>query len=282
MPRPLDQVKQLFDSLAHRYETDIVVPAFRAFAQGVIETAQPKGHEIALDVGTGTGVLARLLAPQVRHVTGIDLAPQMIAHAKQLAAQESLHNTAFEEADAHRLAYPDQHFDLAVSSFGLNHTQPRRVLAELYRLLKPNGVLAFHEWSVQHRLDAVLIEVLAEYMLGEDEASDEVIAWRQFVRQPRQWDNMLQEVGDFEETLAQAGFGEVKAWEDAPVTVVVSVADFLTYKLAWTTRQAELAAMDEWRRADCLDALRAALQAETAPDGSLHYNPTLFRVRAVK
>jgi hypothetical protein len=147
-------------------------------------------------------------------------------------------------------------------------------------VLKPGGVLAFHEWSLIHPLDEKIIETFADFMLSDEDAPPELMAVREFIRTPRLWDNVLQDVDDYHELLAD--FSQVEVWEDAPTTCVLPVEDFIRYKTAWTNRQAELKAMPDFVRADCIDALRRMLQEEADTDGNVRYNPMVFRVRAVK
>jgi ubiquinone/menaquinone biosynthesis C-methylase UbiE len=275
--RPKATTRSIYNAVADRYESTIVAKAFAKFAAAVIPTANPQGHEHTLDIGTGTGILARLLAPRVRQVIGIDLAPQMIAAGKRLSLPE---NVALQEADAEKLPFEKHTFDLAVSSFGLNATTPHRVLPEIHRVLKPEGVFAFHEWDDLHPLDDLIMDVLAQYMLDDDEVSDELFHLREYLTAPRPWDNVFQSAEDYQEELANYGFQAIQVWEDAAVELVISIPDFLDYKLAWTPRQLELNAMDEWRRADCLDTLRSKLQDQADENGDLHYAPVLFRVRA--
>ena len=276
--RTQDAIKKYFGASAAHYESQIV-PAFRQFAAGVIQTAHPQGQEITLDVGTGTGILARLIAPHVREVIGIDFAPEMIAAAQEVATPT---NVRYEEADAHALPYGDHTFELIVSSFGLNATEPRRVFRELHRVLKPGGRLVFHEWSVQHSMDSRLIDTLAKFMLPDEDISEELFQMREFTRTVRPWDNILQTTEDFEEVISEAGFSSVQVWEDAPVMVTLSVQDFMAYKLGWANRQAELAAMDSSLLGDCLDTIRWLVQDFSDSEGNVHYDPLLFRVVAEK
>lgn len=276
----LEFVKKVFGPTASHYEARIG-PAFRQFAAGVMQTADPQGHEIALDVGTGTGILARLMAPRVRHVTGVDIVGEMISQARHWAAQDGLTNVDFQEADAHKLPFESEKFDLIVSSFGLNATYPTRVLPELRRVLKPDGRLAFHEWHEEHPLDSLMIDVLVKFMVEDEETDDSLIEMRDYLAAPRPWDNVFQTGDDYREELEKYGFSQVQVWEDQPVMCILSIEDFMAYKLAWTPRQMELAAMDEWRRADCLDTLRAALQT-VSQEGYLYYAPKVFRILVTK
>ena len=107
-----------------------------------IERFLPEGGSLdILDVGTGTGFFAVLLAQQGHRVEGIDLTPAMLEEARRLAKQRNLDIT-FREMDAQNLAYPDDTFDVVISR-NLTWTlpDPQRAYAEWFRVLKPGGVL---------------------------------------------------------------------------------------------------------------------------------------------
>lgn len=94
-----------------------------------------------LDVGTGTGFLAFLLAAQGHQVTGIDLTPEMIASAKQMAL--GLHLAAdFLVMDAENPDFPAGSFD-AIVSRNLTWTLPHleKTYARWHTLLRPGGIL---------------------------------------------------------------------------------------------------------------------------------------------
>ena len=94
-----------------------------------------------LDVGTGTGFFAVLLAQAGYRVEGVDLTPAMLEEARALAAQRGLDIT-FREMDAQALDYEDGCFD-AVISRNLTWTlpDPERAYGQWFRVLKPGGVL---------------------------------------------------------------------------------------------------------------------------------------------
>ena len=107
-----------------------------------IERFLPEGGSLdILDVGTGTGFFAVLLAQQGHRVEGIDLTPAMLEEAQTLAKQRNLDIT-FREMDAQNLAYPDDTFDVVISR-NLTWTlpDPERAYASWFRVLKPGGVL---------------------------------------------------------------------------------------------------------------------------------------------
>ena len=93
-----------------------------------------------LDVACGEGYGSALLARHASHVTGVDISPQAIEHAK--SAYSGLRNASFVCAGCTRLPIPDASIDLAVSFETLEHIEAQEsFLDELARVLKPDGVL---------------------------------------------------------------------------------------------------------------------------------------------
>jgi ubiquinone/menaquinone biosynthesis C-methylase UbiE len=90
-----------------------------------------------LEIGCGTGAIARVLAawPGVGEVLGVDPSPILITRARELS--EAIPNLSFEEGDGRRLALPDASFDAVVLHRVLTHVpEPDAVLAEAFRLLR--------------------------------------------------------------------------------------------------------------------------------------------------
>lgn len=95
-----------------------------------------------LDVGCGAGFFEMLLAPLGYAMTGIDLTPDMITKARELAGRHHAEEARFLVMDAEHPDFPDETFD-AVISRNLTWTLPHPVEAyeQWYRVLKPGGVL---------------------------------------------------------------------------------------------------------------------------------------------
>jgi SAM-dependent methyltransferase len=112
-----------------------------------------------LEIGCGTGVHTRLLAEAGANVTAVDLTPTAVEFTtRRLTNAGLLANVV--EADAESLPFPDASFDF-VWSWGVIHhsTDTDRVIAEIGRVLRPGGELAFmvyHRNSLTYWLNYVL------------------------------------------------------------------------------------------------------------------------------
>jgi SAM-dependent methyltransferase len=107
----------------------------------------PGGH--VLDVGAGPGRLATglaALAPRIE-VAGIDIAPDMVARATALAAERGVAGrVTFRLGDVMALPFPDESFDIVVSTLSLHHwPNPALGLAEIYRVLRPGGIARIYD-----------------------------------------------------------------------------------------------------------------------------------------
>jgi ubiquinone/menaquinone biosynthesis C-methylase UbiE len=94
-----------------------------------------------LDIGCGPGVYLSMLSghPQLQgyELHGLDLSPEMVAYAKF-----SFRKTQWKQGNIYDTQYPDASFDVIHTSFVFIHlTNPEAALKEIYRLLKPGGML---------------------------------------------------------------------------------------------------------------------------------------------
>jgi ubiquinone/menaquinone biosynthesis C-methylase UbiE len=102
-----------------------------------------------LDVACGTGNTAVPAARKGAHVTGVDIAPNLLDQARKRALAEGL-TVWFDEGDAENLPYPDGRYDLVMSMFGAMFApRPDQVTAELARVCRPGGLIAMANWTPQ-------------------------------------------------------------------------------------------------------------------------------------
>jgi SAM-dependent methyltransferase len=129
---------------------DAFAPDFESWAGGLnprlatrlVEWAEPKKGWHCLDVGTGTGLVARQLAQKVGSrggVIGIDLSEAMLSRARAGAPA----NAQFLGMAAEDLIFRDQTFNLVTYGQSLPYLlQPLVSLGQAYRVLRPGGVIA--------------------------------------------------------------------------------------------------------------------------------------------
>lgn len=124
---------------AETYESYMVPVLFAPWASRLLEAAQAKAGERALDVGCGTGIVARSAARQVGpkgKVDALDPSAGMLAVARAAAAREGL-AVEWHEGSAEQLPFADGSFDLVLCQFALMFFADRRkALAEMRRVLK--------------------------------------------------------------------------------------------------------------------------------------------------
>ena len=105
----------------------------------------PAGNDAALDFGCGVGRLTRAMARYFAHCTGVDVADTMIEQARQFNHGSACTFILNETNDLGR--FEDSTFDLVYSALVLQHLPTveviRTFIAELFRVLKPGGLLAF-------------------------------------------------------------------------------------------------------------------------------------------
>ncbi len=98
-----------------------------------------------LDVGTGTALIPIELCSRgfPCRITAIDLATEMLAVAREnVSAAGYVDQIWLERVDAKRLPYPDGLFNAVISNSIVHHIpQPKTVLAEMVRVLRPGGLL---------------------------------------------------------------------------------------------------------------------------------------------
>jgi SAM-dependent methyltransferase len=120
-------------------------------AAHLVAFAQIAPGESVLDVGTGTGVVAITAARAGAHVCALDLTPELLGEARENARIAQLESIAWTEGDAERLPYEDAKFDVVLSQFGhMFAPRPDVVIAEMRRVLKPGGRIAFATWPPEH------------------------------------------------------------------------------------------------------------------------------------
>jgi SAM-dependent methyltransferase len=120
-------------------------------AAHLVRFARVVPGETILDVGTGTGVVAITAARAGARASGVDLTSALLETAKENASIAKLSDIRWTEGDAEHLPYTDASFDVVLSQFGhMFAPQPDLAVAEMRRVLKPSGRIAFATWPPDH------------------------------------------------------------------------------------------------------------------------------------
>lgn len=106
----------------------------------LVELAAPQPSETALDVSTGGGHTALTLAPHVARVVASDLTPRMLAVARAHITAQGATNVDYVIADAERLPFLDESFDLVTVRIAPHHyPDAGRAVREMARVVKRGG-----------------------------------------------------------------------------------------------------------------------------------------------
>lgn len=115
-------------------------------AAALVEFAGAAPGQSVLDVGCGTGVVAITAARAGANVRGLDLSPVLLEEARRNADLAGV-AIEFSEGDVEALPYLDGAFDMVLSQFGhMFAPRPEVAVAEMLRVLKPGGRIAFSTW----------------------------------------------------------------------------------------------------------------------------------------
>lgn len=107
-----------------------------------------------LDVASGDGMIAELLAPRARTITCVDVSEKVVAAGQKRLAH--LENVRFEQGDMHSLPWTGPTFDQVLLLSALSYTEnPGVVLGEVARVLKPGGRAVIVALNRHNHRDAV-------------------------------------------------------------------------------------------------------------------------------
>ena len=115
-----------------------------------------------LELATGTGIIARNVADSAKHITATDFSEKMIEQAEK---NIKIGNIDFSVEDACNLPYNNNTYDVVIIANALHiMPNPEKALAEIKRVLKPDGVLIAptYVWgamSLRQRLSAIFLRL---------------------------------------------------------------------------------------------------------------------------
>lgn len=181
-----EQVEQLFDSIAPTYDSLNHTLSFgfdRAWRNKAVRTLASYSPQAVLDVATGTGDFALLMARKLklRRVMAVDVSEGMMRVGREKATREGLHDVVhFQKEDCSALSFPEGSFDAVTSTFGVrNFEDLDACLCEMLRVLRKGGHLVLLELSYPHRklwralfnvYSKLVMPVVGRLISGDDSA----------------------------------------------------------------------------------------------------------------
>ncbi len=137
---------QITSSAAEVYEAFFVPALFGQWPQRVLDAAGLSAGDDVLDVGCGTGILARAAAERLAgsgSVVGLDCNEGMLALARRGSPTVTWHR-----GSAERLPCPDRSFDRVLSQFALMFFADQAAgVAEMARVTRPGGTVTIATWA---------------------------------------------------------------------------------------------------------------------------------------
>jgi SAM-dependent methyltransferase len=108
-------------------------------AEALCKTVDPHPGQKVLDVACGSGTAALVAARRYCDVTGIDYVPELLDRAEKRAKASGL-KADFVNADAQNLPFPDDHFDVILSVYGVQFVpNQEKAASEMLRVCRPGG-----------------------------------------------------------------------------------------------------------------------------------------------
>jgi demethylmenaquinone methyltransferase/2-methoxy-6-polyprenyl-1,4-benzoquinol methylase len=144
----------MFDTISGNYDNLNRVISFGIdikWRKKVLQIVSKSNPKIILDIATGTGDLAILMAQtNAKKIVGLDISAGMLEVGIKKIAAKNLSNTIeMILADSENMPFEDNYFDAITVAFGVrNFENLEKGLAEILRVLKPNGVFVILETSV--------------------------------------------------------------------------------------------------------------------------------------
>ena len=234
------------------YEQHMVPAIFAPCAASLVAHAALRPGEQVLDAACGTGMVARLVAPQVGEagcVTGLDLNPDMLAVARALAPPSGAPMT-WQEGSVEALPFEDGTFDVVLCQQGLQFCPNRAgAVREMRRVLRAGGRLCCSVWRdlLHSPYNMAVVQAVTQHINPEA---------GQRMRAPF----MLGNREELRTLLQTAGFQDVHIQIDILPMRVGSFEQFLPGQFAASPIANDVAALDVTARRRFFEQITLALQ----------------------
>lgn len=156
-----DHLKRVTEEFTRQAETFAASASIkdRQIVQRIVDAAGEAGRGRLLDLACGPGIVTAALAGRAAAVVAFDATPEMLRRARERCEKAGLSNVAFEQGNAEALPFGDGSFDGIVTRLAIHHFEhPARVIAEMYRTLKPGGAMVIADVIVSEDPDEAALQ----------------------------------------------------------------------------------------------------------------------------
>jgi ubiquinone/menaquinone biosynthesis C-methylase UbiE len=214
-------VHQAFTELAPHYEeamdrelNGFLGRGYTEFVDALLGASAVEECGLILDIATGTALIPRRIADQVRgaaHIVGLDITPAMLRQGQlRLQSREFSAVVSLVCASGLQIPFPPGVFDLVVCGFGTHHMELSRMLSEMRRVLKVGGNLVLADvglplWWRSFWVGSLLKGLLFAYRLVYRNARSQAeVAALANVRTAEEWHTLLVDSGFVKVDIAES------------------------------------------------------------------------------
>ena len=248
---------QVSGNAAELYERYAVPYVLGPWAPGLVELAALQRGDRVLDLACGTGVVARLAAPQVGpagQVIGMDLNAGMLAVARALPPTSGP-AVSWVEGSATAIELPDSSIDVVLCQQGLQFfPQKLEALREMHRVLTPSGRVVLSVWKSAGPYNTAVGDALERHVDAGTATT---------YRASR----LVPDAECLHSLLVEAGFRDVHIRSSIMTIVLPPIEKFVLCHLSALPVASAVAALTESKRAALAGQVRAALHAYVDGDG---------------
>lgn len=152
MKTPSTHNERIIDQFSKQSVPFTKIPGHLDAIDTLVSMSGVKPMDTVLDVACGPGIVSCEFAKIAAKVVGVDMTPAMLETAQRRQTALGLRNLVWEPADALRLPFADQTFDVVMTRYSFHHLlSPEAGFAEMIRVCKQGGVVLVADVAISEQ-----------------------------------------------------------------------------------------------------------------------------------